>query len=347
MLLNYNGWSDTIECLESLLRADYPNLRVLVVDNASTDGSLERMTAWAEGREPFQPPLNANARTLTSPPIGKPVDHVVIAENAIPAAMADELPTVTFLSSASNKGFAGGNNIALRLLLETQPESYACVINNDMVVAPDVISALVRRIERDPQLAAVGGVILDYAEPDLVQTVGGGTMSRLGTSHVIQGGAHRNEIAREPAEVGYVSGGLLIATVETLRAVGLLEEEYFLYAEDCDWGERMRRHGRLATALDAFVWHKGSSATGAKSPFQDYHLVRSALTFVRRHAPVFLPASMVYLGALTLLPKIVRGQWTRARAVLRAYGDFAASGRRGRRPHTDARSPAARTSPTP
>jgi len=41
ILLNYNGWTDTIECLESVLRNDYPNYQVIVVDNNSPNNSIE------------------------------------------------------------------------------------------------------------------------------------------------------------------------------------------------------------------------------------------------------------------------------------------------------------------
>ena len=50
ILLNHNGWADTIECLESLFRCDYPNFKVIVCDNGSTDESFALLTAWAEGR---------------------------------------------------------------------------------------------------------------------------------------------------------------------------------------------------------------------------------------------------------------------------------------------------------
>src|SRR5438552_1228619 len=47
IVLNWNGWQDTLECLESLRRLDYPNFRVLVVDNGSTDDSVERFKKFS------------------------------------------------------------------------------------------------------------------------------------------------------------------------------------------------------------------------------------------------------------------------------------------------------------
>lgn len=52
LILNYNSWRDTVECLESVQRLTYPNYRIVVIDNSSTDGSMEKIKAWAAGELP-------------------------------------------------------------------------------------------------------------------------------------------------------------------------------------------------------------------------------------------------------------------------------------------------------
>src|SRR3972149_2191038 len=75
IILNYNGWADTIECLESVFRNDYPDYRVIVCDNNSQDGSLEYIKAWAEGR--LNAPVPRNLLWEHSfPPVPKPVLYV-------------------------------------------------------------------------------------------------------------------------------------------------------------------------------------------------------------------------------------------------------------------------------
>src|SRR5881398_298441 len=49
LLLNWNGWSDTLECLESIFRLDYRNFVVVIGDNASSDGSVDRIREWIGG----------------------------------------------------------------------------------------------------------------------------------------------------------------------------------------------------------------------------------------------------------------------------------------------------------
>ena len=49
IILNWNGWKDTTECLESVYRINYPNFDVILVDNASEDDSLEKIREYCSG----------------------------------------------------------------------------------------------------------------------------------------------------------------------------------------------------------------------------------------------------------------------------------------------------------
>ena len=73
LILNWNGWSDTIECLESVLRGTHWNQRIIVCDNDSRDGSLEHIKAWAEGRLDVVVPRDAPLDDLSRPPVAKPM----------------------------------------------------------------------------------------------------------------------------------------------------------------------------------------------------------------------------------------------------------------------------------
>jgi len=50
IILNWNGWEDTIECLESLYQITYPNYDVIIVDNGSEDESLEMIRKYCQGK---------------------------------------------------------------------------------------------------------------------------------------------------------------------------------------------------------------------------------------------------------------------------------------------------------
>jgi GT2 family glycosyltransferase len=319
VLVNLNRWRDTIECLESVLRSDYPALRVVLVDNGSTDDSVAQITAWATGERPYEKPASGPLTAMSWPPVSKPIEHVVLSRERAEREQ-NPLPTFTLIANPENSGFAVGNNIALRAILASAATGYALLINNDMVVARDAATALEAEIRRDDRIAAIGGLVLDFAQPDLVQMVGGAHTTGLGMVTVLGAGLRRDQVPEKVA-LGFVGGGLLLIRLATLREVGLLDESFFLYGEDYDWGARMLRHGyRLTYSTRAVVWHKGSVTVERGSPFQDYHLVRGTLRFVRKHRPRLFPVALGYSIIRSLMPKLVRGQWDRARAVLRAYG---------------------------
>ena len=76
LIVNWNGWKDTIECLESVFRNDYSNYQVVVCDNGSLDGSMEHIKAWAQGELDIYLPKNDQLRVLSFPPVSKPVRYV-------------------------------------------------------------------------------------------------------------------------------------------------------------------------------------------------------------------------------------------------------------------------------
>ncbi|ADY73995.1 glycosyl transferase family 2 [Desulfurobacterium thermolithotrophum DSM 11699] len=76
IILNYNGWADTIECLESVLRNDYPNYQVIVVDNNSPNDSMEYIKKWAEGKLDVWVKPDHPLRHLSFPPVKKPIPYV-------------------------------------------------------------------------------------------------------------------------------------------------------------------------------------------------------------------------------------------------------------------------------
>src|SRR5438270_10146062 len=83
IIVNFNGWRDTLECLESLLRSDYPALRVLVCDNASEDASVDKLAAWARGELPASPPIDSRLSDLGRPPVRKPVSVAICTDEQL------------------------------------------------------------------------------------------------------------------------------------------------------------------------------------------------------------------------------------------------------------------------
>jgi GT2 family glycosyltransferase len=304
IIVNFNGWRDTVECLESVLRSDYPALTVMVCDNKSSDDSVARIRAWAQGTLAAAAASPALAR-LSAPPVPKPVD-------------------VRIVECPRNLGFAGANNVALQYMMERDPDAYALLFNNDAVMAPDAISAMVAQARRTESCGAVGATVLQYHRPDRVETLGGATISRAtGLVKWVNAGVERNRPRPPSVSIDYVTGCCLLVPATTVASVGLMAEEYFLYGEDADWCIRMRRRGRSVDyCARAEIWHKGGASVVHRSAMHDYYAVRGTLMLMHRHFPWYLPFVLAYAVVRFILPKLVRGEWVRLRAAVRGYRDY-------------------------
>jgi GT2 family glycosyltransferase len=325
LILNWNGFQDTIGCLASVFALDYPNFGVVVCDNGSTDGSLDRIREWSEQGRLVT--TSGDDHSLPRIPTArKPIPCIrydrVLAERG--GVAGDDSPLV-LIETGGNVGFAAGNNVGFRYVAARGDADYVWLLNNDTVVAPSALRELVQRAETDPHCGAVGATLLELHDPDCVQEMGGGAASSWHGMVNVIGRGRPASAPRSPAlELDYVSGGCALIRREVLTRVGLLDERFFLYAEDVDWGIRMREAGyTLRYAPGAHVWHKGSGAMKRASPGNDYHNVRGALLLIQKHYPARLPVAFAWSVLRCLAPKLPRREWARLAAVARSYRDVA------------------------
>jgi GT2 family glycosyltransferase len=326
LLLNWNGWQDTIECLNSILRLEYDNFSVILCDNASTDGSVDRFREWSRNPAATDSPAHrrsgqASGRSL--PPAVRMTELTrAEAEAGVPPAAGAR---VVLVHNGGNLGFAQGNNVGLRYALARPEIDYVWILNNDVVVDGRSLAELVRCARAEPGVGGVGSTIFEYSEPDVVQAAGGGVFSR---QHIIprlitRPRRERGRPVNAPPLLDFVSGACMLVGVDELRRVGLIDEAFFIYCEDVDLGVRIRKGGRrLLHARDSKIWHKGGSTVGHRSLRHDYYTVRNLLALARKHYPATVPLVALYLVYRAVLPKILRRQWGRIGAAWRGFRDF-------------------------
>ena len=330
VIVNWNRWADTIECLESLLKAPTP-MAVVIVDNGSTDGSLDRITAWAAGTQSADPIDTAMAR-FSQPPAAKPLALTRLAAADIPAFSVGGSPpppagaSLTLVDAAANLGFAGGNNLGLRLLLARGLDLF-WLLNNDTVVDRAAPDALIRRMDATHNVGMCGTIVRFYHRPDTVQALNGSRFSLFsGQSRGIGGGQPASQ-AFDPAKVAretdFVLGASLAVSRAFLETVGPMHEGYFLYFEEIDWATRAAERFVTAFAHGAIVYHKEGGSIGSsgepsqRSSKSEYWLTRSRLAFVRRNHPWAWPWH--WLLTLPLAARrLLRAQPGKAAAMVRA-----------------------------
>ena len=297
VVLEWNGLADTVECLDSLHAATPRPAVVVVVDNGSREASAAGIRAWA-------------ARTGT-------VLEEIAGEAPLPP---DSRAWLVLVRLPENRGFAGGNNVGLRLLHRRPELTHFLLLNNDATVAPDYFAALERALRAAPDAGLLSGTIYDHAERAKVWYAGGVSVARRALV------LHREvrPASDAPAPTAFVTGCALVVSRPALEALGLLPECYFpAYVEDAEYSLRARAAGlRVLYAPEPTVYHKLGASAGRSdaSPFVAYLLARHRPFYVRRNLRgLTRAAAIAYLLATKparAATELLRGRPAMARAVL-------------------------------
>lgn len=263
-------------------------------------------------------------------PRGWDVDVMVVdngSSDGSVAALRSEFPRVDVLALPENRRFAGGNNAGITRALE-QGADAILLLNNDTEADPGMIEHLVLALEQDGNAGAAAPLIYFGAPSREIWYAGGRCIPALGFA------AHRglrntdSGQYRAVERTGYLTGCALLARRAVWEKVGLLDERYFIYAEDADWCLRARAAGfPLLFVPTARLWHKVSASSGAASPWKIYQRTRANLTMFARHARgigrvTWLPAFLSQQVALAAW-LVMSGRSAAAVAVPRALWDAA------------------------
>jgi GT2 family glycosyltransferase len=284
IVLSYNAREDMVACLRSLEHLTYPNVEVIVVDNASTDGVVE--------------------------------------------AIKSEFGYLTLIETGKNLGFTGGNNVGIQRALEGGAD-YILLLNNDVVVAPDMIDVMVKAMEADPSIGVSGPTCYYYAQPETIWSAGGtidwshGLTSMIGLNELDKG-----QFGEQPRRVDFVTGCAIMGKRAVWEKAGLLDDKFFMYYEETEWCVRASRAGYgIIYVPQAMLWHKISIEARAASPRTYYYMTRNRLLFLRNtRAGVRTWANTLLEYARTFLSWTLRPKWAdrkHLRSVMwRAFKDY-------------------------
>jgi len=217
------------------------------------------------------------------------------------AMVAVDFPEVRLTPSGSNRGFAAANNCAIR----EADSRYVLLLNPDTLVSPRTIGDLVSFMDDHPDVGICGPKILfpdgrfqscGYRFPTLLSEV---RQSRNVNKvlRLLIGEEPPLRVEAVPFDVDWVDGACLLIRREAIQDVGLLDEQFFLYAEELDWCFRTRRAGWRITALPQVeMIHYQGQTSGQMSDFSLAHLVETRLRYYRKNHGVAMAAvtSLVY-----------------------------------------------------
>jgi GT2 family glycosyltransferase len=327
-VLNWNGWQDTLECLETVARSRGVSFQIVVLDNGSTDVSLQRIRDWADGRYRVEAPHRFSHLFRSERP--RPIRIAEFARADFDRLDVAIDANLVLVRNEENLGFAGGLNVGIRYALRAGTFDHVWLLNNDTVVEPDALLSLIERTDADPRIGLCGSTLVFYDDPKVVQAYGGFRYNRwLGIPVPIgQGeawdGAKRGVDPQAERRMNGIQGASVLVPIAFLRDVGELSEDYFLYFEEQDWAERARRADyTLGYAPASIVYHKEGRSTGnnsgnltSRSELADHYQIQSRILFTRKFHPAALPT--VYLGmAGVVVNRVRRRQFRRAVDLIR------------------------------
>jgi GT2 family glycosyltransferase len=239
--------------------------------------------------------------------------EVVVVDNASAdgsvASVRAHWPAVIVCEQPENRGFAAANNAGIR----ATAGELVLLLNNDTLVPPGAIDALVDRLDANPAVAVAGPRLVDGAgHPELsfgpmISPLGElrqKTVTALHAAGVPPIASWVDRATRREQDVDWVSGACLLVRRTAAEEAGLLDERYFLYTEDVDFcaAVRARGHRILFTPVAEVVHLRGRSRASAPAASNAAYR-RSQIAFYRKHHPGWVPALRLYLRLKRQLPR--------------------------------------------
>jgi hypothetical protein len=325
-ILNWNGWQDTAECLQSVRRLEYPNYLIVVVDNGSLNDSVDRIKAWTH--ENLAP---GHAFAEYSEEAARRGGE---AESEAALERAPSAHRLVLIRNKYNRGFSGGHNVAIQYALARKPAAdEVFLLNNDSRVAPDCLARLVA-VQQSAGAGVVGAIVTERGNP----------RSRLAGPFSFWASFFapfvRNRAELDTSEKPYRSSDFVIGTAmmigrDVLAAIGGSTGEYFpsrLFfsgEEQAFCFAAKRRNYVIVMAKDVVVEHLGGRSAGGKgSTLMYYYGQRNSVLMARMILPfhyriLYYPLNLgLAMGrvAKNLLRGRPRVVWAVLHGVLDGYG---------------------------
>ena len=194
-------------------------------------------------------------------------------------------PDVKFVRSDINLGFAGGNNLGVKQAIG----KHLFFVNNDTEFTAGLIQTLVNILMDHSEVGMVSPKIRYFDEPDTLQYVGFTPMNYYTARNYCIGQfeVDKGQYDDKTGPTGYAHGAAMMIKTEAIEKAGLMAENFFLYYEEMDWCDHIKKAGyQVWVEPKALIYHKESVSVGKASALKEYFMNRNRILFIRRNAPL-------------------------------------------------------------
>ncbi|TCV10492.1 hypothetical protein EDC17_103224 [Sphingobacterium alimentarium] len=244
IVLNWNGWSDTKLCLESIVsNSKSDNFRVILVDNGSQSEEIETIEEYC--RKTYKVYVSDIKENFLSP-------NYQLGEDFIVNGGKDKL---IFIKNNENLGFAKGNNIAVEFV-QNLGGQYVLLLNNDTEIEDDALNKMMEILIGDQtnKVAAVIPQIRYFRNKNIIWNCGG-KINALGIRKYYYADADVKNVPQKGTM--FVDYGTGCTILMDLHKTDRLSEKFFFGEEDLELALRLKKRGfKTVCLLDAIVYHK-------------------------------------------------------------------------------------------
>ncbi|WJI10168.1 glycosyltransferase family 2 protein [Methanobacterium sp. CWC-01] len=250
IILNWNGWEDTLECLESLYKINYENYHVVLVDNGSDDDSIEKINEYCSNKTQHRlAGWTADIKLFELEE--KDFNHISI--NKKEKNINKEL---ILLKNAKNYGYAKGNNIGIRFTFMALNPEYILLLNNDTTVDRNFLKELMEAAKNQERVGIYAPKILRDDNHKIIDSTG----HIINWGRIIDRGykkVDKNQYDHQREIIG-AKGAAALYKSEMLQSVGLFKEDYIISYEDAELSWRAHKKSWKAIYVPkSVVYHKG------------------------------------------------------------------------------------------
>lgn len=191
-------------------------------------------------------------------------------------------PDFIFIRSQQNLGFAGGNNLGIKVA----KGDLLFLVNNDTIFTANLIEHLMSTLLKHPKVGIVSPKLLYFDQPNILQYAGYTSMNYFTGRNACIGQFEidHGQYDTFEGQTGYAHGAAMMVKRSVIEKAGLMFEGFFLYYEELDWCESIKRAGfEVWVNTKASIYHKESISVGKKTALKEYFMNRNRILFIRRN----------------------------------------------------------------
>ncbi len=190
---------------------------------------------------------------------------------------------INYIRSKKNLGFAGGNNLGLKYA----KGEYLFLVNNDTEFTAGLLETLTETLDNNKRIGLISPKINYFDKKKVIQYAGFTPMNYYTCRNACIGQFEedKGQFDNIIEQTGYAHGAAMMITRTALKKAGTMAENFFLYYEEMDWCEMIRKAGfEIWVNTNALIYHKESLSVGKKSAIKEFFMNRNRILFIRRNA---------------------------------------------------------------